>query len=425
MSSDDWRVRLERFLADNGSEQAAGADRIQTARDWHSRLVDEKLAAPSWPKSVGGLELSLEDQLDYYRMTTASGAPSHPCPVSFIVAPTLITHGTHEQKDRFLDPLLRADEFWCQGFSEPGAGSDLASLSTKAVRDGDVYRVTGQKVWTTGAHGADWMFALVRTGPPGRSTDGITYLLIPMDTAGIEVRPLRDISGAAHFAEVFFGDVEVDVANRVGAEGQGWSIMRTSLGHERATAFLANEFRHRKTADRVIGLVASQGLGDDPLVRQDVARLESGVRTIAANSARALGAVLRGEDPGGLASVNRLVGSEFEQHMHALALRATGPHGALGSRAAAAVDGGRWTFGYLMSRATTIGAGTAQIHRNTIAESVLGLPSHRGEGTRAAAVVPGAPLAVPGQDEQQLREVLAGALRSSVNVSEMLHRKRA
>ncbi|MGZ5393341.1 MAG: acyl-CoA dehydrogenase family protein, partial [Mycobacterium sp.] len=425
MSTDDWRVRLERFLADDGGEQTAGADRIQTARAWHSRLVDEKLAAPSWPKSVGGLELSLEDQLDYYRITTAAGVPAHPCPVSFIVAPTLITHGTQEQKDRFLEPLLRADEFWCQGFSEPGAGSDLASLSTKAVRDGDVYRVTGQKVWTTGAHGADWMFALVRTGPPGRSTDGITYLLIPMDTAGIEVRPLRDISGAAHFAEVFFDDVEVDVANRVGAEGQGWSIMRTSLGHERATAFLANEFRHRKTADRVIGLVASQGLGDDPLVRQDVARLESGVRTIAANSARALDAVLRGEDPGGLASVNRLVGSEFEQHMHALALRATGPHGALGSRAAAAVDGGRWTFGYLMSRATTIGAGTAQIHRNTIAESVLGLPSHRGEGTRAAAVVPGAPLAVPGQDEQQLREVLAGALRSSVNVSEMLDRKRA
>ena len=155
--------------------------------------------------------------------------------------------------------------------------------------------------------------------------------------------------------------------------------MRTSLGHERATAFLADEFKYRSTADRVIQLVLAQGLADDPLVRQDVARLESGVRTIAANSSRALAAVLRGEDPGGVASVNRLVKSEFEQHMHALALRAAGPRAALGSRAPDAIDSGRWTFGYLMSRATTIGAGTSEIQRNTIAESVLGLPSHRGE----------------------------------------------
>ncbi|MCT7657089.1 acyl-CoA dehydrogenase family protein [Mycobacterium deserti] len=423
MSSADWRARLERFLTDHG--RAHGADRLEAARAWHSQLVDAKLAAPGWPKSVGGLELSLEDQLDYYRITTAAGAPGHPCPVSFIVAPTLIAYGTEELRDRFLEPLLRADEFWCQGFSEPGAGSDLASLSTRAVRDGDVYRVTGQKVWTTGADRADWMFGLVRTGPPGRSTDGITYLLIPMDSPGIEVRPLRDISGAAHFAEVFFDDVKVDVGNRVGEEGHGWSIMRTSLGHERATAFLANEFKYRKTVDRVIGLAVSHGLDDDPLVRQEVARLESGVRTIAANSARALDAVLRGEDPGGVTSVNRLVGSEFEQQLHALALRATGAHAALGSRAQGAVDGGRWTFGYLMSRATTIGAGTSEIHRNTIAESVLGMPSHRGEGTRVATVAPGAPLTTPEQDEKQLRQVLADTLQCTVDVSELLDRARA
>ncbi|EUA30614.1 acyl-CoA dehydrogenase, C-terminal domain protein [Mycobacterium xenopi 4042] len=279
-------------------------------------------------------------------------------------------------------PLLRADEFWCQGFSEPGAGSDLASLSTRALREGETYRVTGQKVWTSMADRADWMFALVRTGPPGRSTNGITYLLIPMKSRGITVRPLRDISGVAHFAEVFLDDVEVPVENRVGNEGEGWSIMRTSLGHERATAFLADEFKYRRTADKVIELIASRGLDCEPLVRQDIARLESGVRTIAANSARALATVLRGDDPGGVASVNRLVKSEVEQHMHTLALRAAGPYAALGSRASIALDKGRWTFGYLMSRATTIGAGTAEIQRNTIAETVLGLPSHRGEGRR-------------------------------------------
>jgi alkylation response protein AidB-like acyl-CoA dehydrogenase len=430
MQTADWRPRLESLLADFRRRQddvvrsGAKPDRIEVARAWHAELVDHQLAAPGWPREVGGLDLSLADQLDYYRMTTDAGAPPHPCPLSFILAPTLIAHGTQQQKDRFLRPLLRADEFWCQGFSEPGAGSDLSSLSTRAVRDGDVYRVTGQKVWTSMADRADWMFALVRTGSGAKPSDGITYLLIPMKSPGITVRPLRDISGAAHFAEVFLDDVVVPVENVVGDEGAGWSIMRTSLGHERATAFLADEFKYRRTVDRVIDLVVSQELDDDPLVRQDVARLESGVRTIAANSARALAAVLRCEDPGGVASVNRLVKSEFEQHMHALALRAAGPYAALGSRAPDAVDNGRWTFGYLMSRATTIGAGTAEIQRNTIAESVLGLPSHRGEHTRAAAITPGAPLAVPEEDERELREVLAATLRAKVDVSALLDRKR-
>jgi acyl-CoA dehydrogenase len=426
MGPENWRSRLQKLLDGWRRRQteakSAGVklDRIETARAWHAELVDNDLAAPGWPKTVGGLELSVSDQLDYYRMTTAAGAPPHPCPLSFIVAPTLIQHGTRQQKDRFLRPLLRADEFWCQGFSEPGAGSDLASLSTRALRDGDVYRVTGQKVWTSMADRADWMFALVRTGPPGRSTDGITYLLTPMNSPGVTVRPLRDISGAAHFAEVFLDDVQVAIENRVGAEGEGWSIMRTSLGHERATAFLADEFKYRRTADKVIELAASRGLGSDPLVRQDIARLESGLRTIAANSARALAAVLRGEDPGGVASVNRLVKSEFEQHMHALALRTVGPYAALGSRATGAVDNGRWTFGYLMSRATTIGAGTAEIQRNTIAETVLGLPSHRGEGIRSAEVVPGTPLAVADEDERELRAVLSEALQARVDVAALL-----
>jgi acyl-CoA dehydrogenase len=431
MQTADWRPRLESLLAEFRQRQVEAAhsgekpDRIESARAWHAALVDHQLAAPGWPRAVGGLELPLADQLDYYRMTTDAGAPPHPCPLSFILAPTLIAHGTKEQKDRFLEPLLRADEFWCQGFSEPGAGSDLSSLSTRAVRDGDVYRVTGQKVWTSMADRADWMFALVRTGSGDKPSDGITYLLIPMNSQGITVRPLRDISGAAHFAEVFLDEVEVPVENRVGDEGAGWSIMRTSLGHERATAFLADEFKYRRTADRVIDLIVARQLAEDPLVRQDVARLESGVRTIAANSARALAAVLRGDDPGGVASVNRLVKSEFEQHMHALALRAVGPYAALGSRAPDAVDNGRWTFGYLMSRATTIGAGTAEIQRNTIAESVLGLPSHRGEATRAAAVTPGAPLALPEEDERELREVLAQTLRAAVDVSALLDRERA
>lgn len=420
-----WRSRLSVLLDDYRTRPrpATSRDRFDASIAWQSELVDAGLAAPGWPVEVGGMELSLEDQLDYYRMVSAAGAPKHPCAMSFIVAPTIIVHGSQEQKDRFLEPLLRADEFWCQGFSEPGAGSDLASLSTRAVRDGDVYRVTGQKIWTTKADKADWIFALVRTGPAGRGTAGITYLLIPMDSPGIEIRPLRDAAGGHHFAEVFFDDVEVPVANRLGEEGQGWSIMRTSLGHERATAFLADEFRYRGTVDKVVRLAVDRGYSDDPMIRQEIARIETSVRCIAANSARALEAVLRGEDPGGVASVNRLVKSEFEQHLHRLALRLTGSAAVLGTRSAGAAENGRWTYGYLMSRATTIGAGTAEIQRNTIAEGVLGLPSHRGEGRRVPAVTPGRPLAVPEEDEAALREVLGSAISSYVETENLLTRE--
>ncbi|MYR06889.1 acyl-CoA dehydrogenase [Gordonia sp. SID5947] len=417
-----WRARLISLLDDYAGRPRPDTSRARfdAAVAWQSELVDAGLAAPGWPVSAGGMGLDLDDQLDYYRMTSAARAPKHPCSLSFIVAPTLIVHGTQQQRDRHLEPLLRADEFWCQGFSEPGAGSDLASLSTRAVADGDVYRVNGQKIWTTMADRADWIFALVRTGSPGRGTAGITYLLIAMDSPGVTVRPLRDAAGGHHFAEVFFDDVEVPMANRVGEEGEGWSIMRTSLGHERATAFLADEFRYRKTVDQVLRLAVEQGYRDDPLVRAQVADLETDVRTIATNSARALSAVLRQEDPGGVASINRLVKSEFEQRLHRLALRLTGPGAVLGNRSPGAVDGGRWTYGYLMSRASTIGAGTAEIQRNTIAEKVLGLPSHRGEGRHDPAVGPGSPLAAPEDDERAVREAVAGVVRSHVDTDRIL-----
>lgn len=418
----DWRARLTALLDDYARRPRpeTSRERAAAARAWQSEMVDAHVAAPGWPEAVGGLDLGLEDQLDYYRMTSAADVPKHPNPIAFIVAPTLIVYGTELQKKRFLEPLLRADETWCQGFSEPGAGSDLASLSTKAVRDGDTYRVTGQKIWTTQATGADWMFALVRTGPAGRGTDGISYLLIPMNSPGIDVRPLRDASGGYHFAEVFFDDVVVPVENLVGEEGKGWSVMRTSLGHERATAFLADEFRYRGLVDKVFKLAIRQGYADNALIRQELASVETGVRAIAANSARALDAVLRHVDPGGVASVNRLVKSEFEQQLHRLAQRLTGSGAALSGRSAGTVDGGRWTYGYLMTRASTIGAGTAEIQRNAIAEQVLGLPSHRGEGTRPAVVVPGRPLTPPDEDEAALREVLSKALAAHTGTEQLL-----
>ena len=374
----EWPTRLRDFLDGHADRPPRGkAERLSWARAFHADLEEARLAAPGWPVEAGGMGLDLAGQIAYHREMTRRRAPKHPCGLSFIVAPTLIKHGTREQRDRFLRPLLRADELWCQGFSEPGAGSDLTALTTRAVRDGDHYVVTGQKVWTSSADQADWMFALVRTGPAG--PEGISYLLIPMDAEGISVRPLRDISGGAHFAEVFLDEVRVPVANLVGEENGGWAIARTSLGHERATAFLSDEFRYRRVVDELFALAVRTGAADDPVVRQSLARIEASVRVLASNSRRALDLVLQGQDPGAAASVNRLVKAEFEQELHEVALRVLGPDAVLGNLEPSAPERGRWMYGYLMSRASTIGAGTAEIQRNTIAEKVLGLPSHRGE----------------------------------------------
>lgn len=377
-----WKDRLNAFLDAHADRPPRDkAERLAWARAFHADLAEAGLAAPGWPVEAGGMELELADQIAYHQLMTRARAPKHPCGLSFIVAPTLITHGTPEQKQRFLGPLLRADELWCQGFSEPGAGSDLTSLTTRAERDGDHYVVNGQKLWTSMAHLADWMFALVRTGPAGPGGAGISYLLIPMSAEGITVRPLRDISGGTHFAEVYLDDVRVPVANLVGEENGGWAIARTSLGHERATAFLSDEFRYRRVVDELFSLAVRTGAATDPLVRQRLARVEASVRIQASNSRRALDAVLDGRDPGPAASVNRLVKSEFDQYLHEVALRVLGPDAVLGNGEPTAPERGRWTYGYLMSRASTIGAGTAEIQRNTIAEKVLGLSSDRGENT--------------------------------------------
>jgi len=366
--ADDWQVRLETFLTAHAERPRFDdpGEKLAWTKAWHAALADAGLAAPSWPREVGGLDLSVADQVTYHRMMTEANTPSHPTPISFIVAPTLIVHGTPQQRERYLRPLLRADELWCQGFSEPGAGSDLTALTTRADRDGEVYRINGQKVWTTGADRADWMFALVRTGPPGPGGAGITYLLIPMSAPGVTVRPLRDLTGGAHFAEVFFDDVVVPVGNRVGEEGEGWKIARTSLGHERTTAFLSTEYALRRQLRKVTAMAVENGAIEDALVRQGLAKAEASLRVLAANASRALTELLAGGDPGPLSSMNRLVRGEFEQHLYQLAARIEG--------ADAALLGGRWVHGYLMTRASTIGAGTAEIQRNTIGEKVLGLP---------------------------------------------------
>ncbi len=290
------------------------------------------------------------------------------------VGPTLIRHGSESQRERFLRRLLRADDIWCQGYSEPGAGSDLPSLRTKAERDGDHYVVTGQKIWTTSATVANWMFALVRTGRPGSRERGISFLLIEMNSRGITVKPLRDLTGAYVFAEVFFDRVLVPIENRVGAENEGWTIARTSLGHERATAGVALELRYRQIMRELVEVARERGRARDPLVRQEIAQYEILSRLVALNSARVLGRVLAGHDPGPLSSLNRLFTTLFEQGLHELAVDLLGLPGLIDGRDPRAYQRGRWLRGFLATRASTIGAGTAEIQRNTIAQQILGLP---------------------------------------------------
>ena len=376
LGKQQFREELRRFLAEHrpGRPPREHAARLRFERDWAAVLADAGWAAPAWPKEWGGMDLPVGLQLVYHEEMALARVPAHPSPNSFIVGPAIMQYGNRAQMERFLPPIVRADELWCQGFSEPQAGSDLASLGTKAIRDGDDYVVTGQKLWTSRATEADWMFTLVRTGPPGSGPNGITYLLVDLATPGITIRPLRDMTGGAFFAEVFLDEVRVPLTHRVGDENGGWTIARTSLGHERSTSRVALAIRYRRVVNELFELAHRQGLADDPVIRQRLADAEIDVRILGLTFGRIAAAVARGEEPGPASSVTRLFLARFEQRLHELGLALTGAAGMLDATDPFVPERGRWTWGFLKTRASTIGAGTAEIQRTTIAEQVLGLP---------------------------------------------------
>lgn len=372
----DFRARVAGFLAANdpGRGPKDPREKLAWQRDWAGLLVDEGFAAPSWPKQWGGMDLSLADQVVYHEEFAKVRRPTHPGPGISVVGPTIIKHGTDEQRERFLRAGLRGEIIWVQGFSEPEAGSDLPSLRTRAERVGDEYVVSGQKIWITNARYATWIFTLVRTGTQESRQRGISYLLIDLASEGVTVRPLRDMTGGSSFCEIFFDDVRVPVANLVGAENDGWSIARTSLGHERSTAGVAQGMRYRRIVDELHELARECGRNSEPVIRQRLASIELDVRLIALNNTRTLAAVLDGSDPGPVSSIGRLMFTEFEKRLHDLAVDITGAAMMLDPRDPRSVQRGRWVTGFLATRASTIGAGTAEIQRNTIAEQVLGLP---------------------------------------------------
>lgn len=373
---ESFRDELRTFLKEHapGKPPKDAATKLQFAKDWAATKFDHGWGGPSWPTDVGGMDLPFARQVIYQEEMARARVPSHPGTGVSMVGPTLIKYGTDEQRDRYIRPMLRADELWAQAFSEPGAGSDLPSLRTTAVRESDEYIVNGQKGWNTNADQADMFFTLVRTGTPESRQNGITYLLIDAHSDGVTVRPLRDMTGAEHFCEIFFDDVRVPVANRVGDEDGGWRITRTTLGHERAAEALNQSAFYGGIIDQLVDLATERHLTADPVVRDGLAALFIRVRIMRINAMRTISDIISTGEPGPASSTSRLYNSTLEQDLHVFATDMLGAHGVLGRGEPAAVQKGRWVQGMLMTRASTIGAGTAEIQRNTIAEQVLGLP---------------------------------------------------
>jgi alkylation response protein AidB-like acyl-CoA dehydrogenase len=369
------RQRLRSFLAENhpGKAPKGREERRAWAKAWSRLLAEKGYAGPAWPKAWGGMELSLAEQVAYHEEMTRANVPPSAGGLR-IIGPTILRFGTEEQHERYLPPMVTGDEEWCLGYSEPGAGSDLPSLRTRAVRDGDEYVVNGQKVWTSNSWMSDFMGALVRTGTDASRQHGITYLIIDMKSPGITIRPLKDMAGDVRFSEVFFDDVRVPASNAVGAENAGWKVARTALGYERSTANTSTDMRYRRILSELIALAVERGRSTDPLIRQEMAQLEISMRLLHLNNLRVLSAVLRGEDPGPESSVTRLMHSLFEQRLHEFAVDVLGSNALLDGQDPRAAQGGRWAWGFLRTRGSTIGAGTAEVQRNLIAERVLGLP---------------------------------------------------
>jgi len=371
----EFRERLRSWLEANtpdpfeGPHEADHPGHIEHLLSWQRKLGAAGWLGITWPAEHGGLGLSPIEQTIFLEEMARAGAPEIIGLIATgIVGPTIAVLGTDEQKRRHLPPILRGEEVWAQGFSEPNAGSDLGSLSTRAVRDGEHFVVNGQKTWTSWGHVSDWILLLVRTDPEAPKFKGITCLLADMRSEGVSVRPLRMMSGDAGFNEVFFSDVRVPASNVLGEIGGGWTATITALMFERN---LTGELLSQLTVsfNHVLEAVARRGVGSDPLIRQRVARAHLDLEVFRLTTARASSRVGRGEAPGPEGAILKLFWSELSQRIARLGVDVLGPYGQLteGSPASCSYD-------YLRCRGRSIEGGTSEVLKNTIAARVLGLP---------------------------------------------------
>jgi alkylation response protein AidB-like acyl-CoA dehydrogenase len=368
----DLAAQFRAFVA----EHAPGG---QYPADWNRRLAAAGYVAPHWPRPWG-LEASAPEQLalDEVMRELSVRRPMNPIAVGW-AGPTLLVAGTPEQQQRWLPGVLDGSEIWCQLFSEPGAGSDLASLRTTARRDGDEYVVNGQKVWTTLAHVSRYGILLARTSEDAEPHRGISYFVLDMQSPGIEVRPLVQMTGTHEFNEVFFTDVRVPAANLVGDENDGWRLAKVTLGNERVS--LSGEgalWGRGPTAGDVVELVRAHGGTSDPLLRQRVASLYIESEVLRLIRLRTVSAKVRGLEPGPEASVRKALSDEHGQHVMELAKELAGTYGMLSDKGPYGEPDVMWNYGYLYARALTIGGGTSEVQRNILGERVLGLPRDPG-----------------------------------------------
>jgi alkylation response protein AidB-like acyl-CoA dehydrogenase len=359
------------FAANLPGEEPTGEDaNYAWRRDFQRRLAADGLAAVHWPTEYGGRGATLTESAIFWEELGRAGAPMPANVLGVLLAgPTIMTWGTPEQKERHLAPILSADEIWCQGFSEPDAGSDLAALKTRAVKDGDDWVVTGQKVWTSGAQYSKWCMLVARTDPDAPKHKGLTYFLMDMEQDGVEVVPLRQITGEPEFNELFMDGARIPDGNVLGGAGNGWKVALTTLMNERAGLGFSLQVRMRRLLDALIEEAAARGLLDDPVVADRLGDLHLRTETLRLTAYRGLSASEKYGQPGPEGSLLKWIWSDTNQQISQLAADLLGP--------AALEAGSRWAYELLRSRGNSIEGGTTEVLKNIVAERVLGLPKAR------------------------------------------------
>ncbi len=346
---------------------------FEERRAWEKRLAEGGWTCVTWPKEHGGRDLPLMQQVIFFEEYARAGGPGRVGHIGeTLLGPTVIAFGTDEQKRRFLPAILSGEELWCQGYSEPNAGSDLANVQTKAVLDGDQWVINGQKVWTSLAQWSDWTFAVCRTDPDGQSHKSLSYMLVPMKQPGVEIRPIVQMTGDSEFSEVFFEDARTDADNVVGGVNNGWKVAMGTLAFERGASTLGQQLHFENELKEIVKIAEDNGAADDPIMRQRIAEAWVGLRVMRYNTLRVLSKTIDGNELTREGMITKLYWATWHRDLGKLAMDVLGPAGEI-------ADGAPYQLSklqrmYLFTRSDTIYAGTNQIQRNIIGERALSLP---------------------------------------------------
>jgi alkylation response protein AidB-like acyl-CoA dehydrogenase len=367
-----FRDELRAWIEENNPGEEPGGDEaaFEFRRAWQRQLADAGWAGLSWPKEYGGRGATLIEQAIFNEEIVRAKAPAVANVLGLVMGgPVVIAHGTEEQKKRYLKPILTAEEIWCQGFSEPDSGSDLASLKTKAVKSNGEWVVTGQKVWTTFAHEAKWCMLVARTDQDAPKHKGLTYFLMDMEQEGVQVRPLRQITGEAEFNEIFMEEARIPDENIVGGAGNGWMVAITTLMHERVGIGLGSAVQLKIALGELMEEIRERGLEEDPVIRQRVAQIYIEAECIRLNASRGITRTMKTGIPGPEGSLTKWQWSDANQALTELAMDVRGGE--------APIVDDTWSYRFLRARANSIEGGTTEILKNIVAERVLGLPKLR------------------------------------------------